>query len=223
MAIFNLRISGRLYLGFGILIASIALLAGIGFWQLSTIRDSVDLMTLQSKVSVRVGEMTTHLQAIRRGLLRYSFDQDEASLADADKRMAAAIALLEDAAATTRIEERKAEYKRVIGDINELKANRAELADAVKQMQAGRASLVTDGDKMAEDLNKFVAATAGTPFAAEANALLEKGLLVRVANWRMLATRDRKGIETFKVNLAKAQQEVARIEKLEPLESSPFL
>ncbi len=215
MAIFNLRISGRLYLGFGILIASIALLAGIGFWQLSTIRDSVDLMTLQSKVSVRVGEMTTHLQAIRRGLLRYSFDQDEASLADADKRMAAAIALLEDAAATTRIEERKAEYKRVIGDINELKANRAELADAVKQMQAGRASLFTDGDKMAEDLNKFVAATAGTPFAAEANALLEKGLLVRVANWRMLATRDRKGIETFKVNLAKAQQEVARIEKLE--------
>ena len=215
MAIFNLRISGRLYLGFGILIASIALLAGIGFWQLSTIRDSVDLMTLQSKVSVRVGEMTTHLQAIRRGLLRYSFDQDEASLADADKRMAAAIALLEDAAATTRIEERKAEYKRVIGDINELKANRAELADAVKQMQAGRASLFTDGDKMAEDLNKFVAATAGTPFAVEANALLDKGLLVRVANWRMLATRDRKGIETFKVNLAKAQQEVARIEKLE--------
>jgi methyl-accepting chemotaxis protein len=215
MSILNLRISGRLYAGFGILIASTAILAAIGYSQLGTIRESVDLMTLQSKVSVRVGEMTTHLQAIRRGLLRYSFDQDEASLADADKRMNAAITLLEDASATTRFEERKAEYKRVISDIAELKANRKELGEAVKQMQAGRALLFTDGDKMAEDLNKFVAATAGTPFVVEANALLEKGLLVRVANWRMLATRDAKGIETFKTNLAKAQQEVARIEKLD--------
>jgi methyl-accepting chemotaxis protein len=215
MAILNLRISGRLYAGFGILIASTAVLAAIGYSQLGTIRESVDLMTLQSKVSVRVGEITTHLQAIRRGLLRYSFDQDEASLADADKRMGAVVALLEEAAATTRFEERKAEYKRVIGDIAELKANRAELADAVKQMQAGRASLFTDGDKMAEDLNKFVAAAAGTPFAAEANALEEKGLLVRVANWRMLATRDAKGIDIFKTNVAKAQQEIARIEKLD--------
>jgi methyl-accepting chemotaxis protein len=215
MAILNLRIGGRLYAGFGILVVFIAALAAIGYSQLGTIRESVDLMTMQSKVSVRVGEMTTHLQAIRRGLLRYTFDQDEASLAEADKRMDAVIALIEDAAATTRFEERKAEYKRVINAITELKANRKELGDTVKQMQAGRALLFTDGDKMAEDLNKFVAATAGTPFATEASALLEKGLLVRVANWRMLATRDGKGIETFKTNLAKAQQEVARIEKLE--------
>ena len=82
-------------------------------------------------------------------------------------------------------------------------------------MQAGRALLFTDGDKMAEDLNKFVAAAAGTPFAVEANALEEKGLLVRVANWRMLATREAKGIDIFKTNLAKAQQEIARLEKLD--------
>ena len=215
MAIFNLRISGRLYAGFGILVVFIAALASTGILQLSTIRESVGLMTQQSKVSVRVGEMTTHLQAIRRGLLRYSFDQDEASLADADKRMGAVVVLLEDAAATTRFEERKAEYKHVISDVAELKARRAELVDAVKQMQAGRALLFTDGDKMAEDVAKFVAGAVGTAFVSDATALETKVLLVRIANWRMLATRNAKGIETFKAALAKAQEDVARIEKAE--------
>jgi methyl-accepting chemotaxis protein len=215
MAIFNLRIGGRLYVGFGILLVFTASLAGVGIWQLDAIRNSVGLMTIQSKNTIRVGEITTDLQAIRRGLLRYSFDQDEESLADADKRIAAVTQLLEEAAATTRFEERRAEFKGTLGILSELKTSRAALGDAVKQMQAGRALLFTDGDKMAEDLNKFVASAAGTPFVAEANALLEKGLLVRVANWRMLATREAKGIETFKTNVAKAQQEVARIEKLE--------
>ena len=215
MTLPHLRISGRLYAGFGILVAATAFLAAVGFWQLGSIKDSVELMTLQSKVSVRVGEMTTDLQAIRRGLLRYSFDQDEASLADADKRMGAVVALLEEAAATTRFEERKSEYKNVIGDINQLKANRVELGDAVKQMQAGRALLFTDGDTMADDVAKFVAGAAGTAFVADANALETKVLLTRIANWRMLATRNAKGIETFKINLAKALADVARIEKLE--------
>src|SRR5579864_5553868 len=40
MAILNLRISGRLYAGFGILIASTAVLAAIGYSQLGTIRES---------------------------------------------------------------------------------------------------------------------------------------------------------------------------------------
>ena len=215
MAIFNLRISGRLYAGFGILLLFIATLAGIGIRQLGAISDSVGVMTLQSKNTVRVGEITTDLQAIRRGLLRYSFDQDEASLADADKRMAAVIALLEQAAAAARFEDRKAEFKRALADVTDLKAKRDQIVDAIRQMQAGRALLFTDGDKMAEDLNKFVAAAAGSPVAAEANALMEKGLLVRVANWRMLATREAKGIETFKTNVGKAQDEVARIEKME--------
>ncbi len=215
VAIFNLRISGRLYAGFGLLILFIAALAGIGMWQLGAISESVDALSAQSKNTVRVGEITTHLQAIRRGVLRYSFDQDEASLTDADKRLGAVSALLEQAAAAARFEDRKAEFKRTLDNVAELKTSRMALGEAVKQMQAGRALLFTDGDKMAEDLNKFVAAAAGTPIAVEANALLEKGLLVRVANWRMLATREAKGIDTFKSNLAKAQQEVARIEKIE--------
>ena len=45
------------------------------------------------------------------------------------------------------------------------------------------------------------------------SALETKVLLVRVANWRMLATRDSKGIDIFKTNFGKAQQQIGELEK----------
>ena len=64
-----------------------AALAGFGVWQLGGIHDQVGLLALQSRSAIRVGEIATELQAIRRELLRYAFDQDEASFAESDKRL----------------------------------------------------------------------------------------------------------------------------------------
>ena len=215
MSFLILRIRGRLYGGFSALVLFCAALAGFAVWQLTTLREQVDLLNLQSTNTVRVGEITTHLQAVRRGLLRYLFDQDEASLVDADKRLVRVAELLDDAVRTTRSEERKADYGEVTKTITELKSKRDALVEAVKQMRAGRSLLFTDGDQMAADVQKFVDAAAGTSFIEAANTLESKVLLVRVANWRMLATRDAKGLETFKTNAAKAQQQIARLEKAE--------
>jgi methyl-accepting chemotaxis protein len=213
MSFLNLRISGRLYGGFGALLLFCAALAGFAVWQLSAVRDQVGTLTIQSKNAIRVGEITTELQAIRRSILRYAFDQDEASFAEADKRLVRVTGLFDEADRTTKNEERRAAYKEAGKDIVELKAKRAALGDAVKQMQAGRALLFADGDKMAADVQKFVDAAEKTPFEQAAGALEAKVLLVRVANWRMLATRDAKGFATFKTNIAKAQQQIAQLEK----------
>jgi methyl-accepting chemotaxis protein len=213
MSFLNLRIRGRLYGGFGALLLFCATLAGFSVWQLSAVRDQVGLLSVQSQSAVRVGEITTNLQAIRRGILRYAFDQDEASLADADKRLARVTGLLEEAERTTKSEERRAAYREAGKDIAEVKAKRAALGDAVKQMLTGRALLFSDGDKMAADVQKFVDAAENTPFEQAAGALLSKVLLVRVANWRMLATRDAKGFATLKTNVGKAQQQIAQLEK----------
>jgi methyl-accepting chemotaxis protein len=209
----NLRIRGRLYGGFGALLLFCAALAGFGVWQLSAIRDQVGVLTLQSKNTIRVGEVATDLQAIRRGILRYAFDQDEASLADADKRLDRVTGLLDEVVRVTVSEERRAAYGEAIKDVAEVRAKRAALGDAVKQMQAGRALLFSDGDTMAAEVQKFVDAAAKTPFEQAAAALESKVLLVRVANWRMLATRDAKGFATFKTNVGKAQQQIAELAK----------
>jgi methyl-accepting chemotaxis protein len=197
MSFLNLRIRGRLYGGFGALVLFCAALAGFAVMQLGAIHTEVAALTVQSKNAIRAGEITTELQGTRRALLRYAFDQDEASFAEAEKRMSKTTDLLEEA----------------VKEIAELKTKRVALGDAVKQMQAGRKLLFTDGDQMAADVQKFVEAADKTDFTHEANALETKVLLVRIANWRMLATRDAKGLANFKTNFEKAQQQIAAIEK----------
>ena len=214
MSFLKLRIAGRLYGGFAILLVFCAGLAAFAVRELGTVREQVDVMGLQSRNTIRVGEITTELQAIRRGILRYAFDQDEASFAESDKRLARVAELLEQAIATTKSEDRKANYREVVKDVADLKTRRAELGETVKQMQAGRAVLFAEGDKMAADVQKFVDTATG-PFSHHANVLESRVLLVRVANWRMLATRDAKGFATFKTNVAKAQEQVAQLEKLD--------
>jgi len=213
MSFLNLRIRGRLYGGFGALLLFCAGLAGFAVLQLSAIHTEVASLTVQSKNTIRVTEIAAELQGTRRALLRYTFDQDEASFAEAEKRMSKIADLLEEGIKTSISEERRAHYKEAIKEIAELKAKRVALGDAVKQMLAGRNLLFTDGDQMAADVQKFVDAADKTDFSHEANALETKVLVLRVANWRMLATRDAKGLANFKTNFEKAQQQIAALEK----------
>jgi methyl-accepting chemotaxis protein len=215
MSFFNLRIRGRLYGGFAVLLVFCAALAAFGVSQLGAVREQVDMLSLQSKNTIRVGEIAAELHAIRRGILRYTFDQDEASLTDSDKRLARVTELLNDAVRTTRSQERLAEYQEASKNIADLKTRRAELVETIKLMQAGRAVLYSEGDKMAADVQKFVEAARGTSFEHGASALEAAVLLVRVANWRTLATRDAKGFVTFKTNVGKAQEEITQLEKLD--------
>ena len=170
-------------------------------------------MTRQSNNTISAGEIATELQAIRRAILRYAFDHDEKSFVEADTRLKKSTELLDAVMKVTASEERRAAYRDIAKDVEELKAKRIALGEAVNQMVAGRALLFTDGDKMAADVQKFVDAADKTDFAREAGALEAKVLLVRVANWRTLATRDAKGITTFRTNVGKAQQEIAELEK----------
>ena len=170
MSFLNLRISGRLYAGFGMLLLFCAGLAGFAVWQLGEIRTQVAAMTLQSNNTIRVGEIATELQAIRRAILRYAFDHDEKSFAEAETRLKKSTELLEEAAKTTISEERRAAYRDIAKDVEELKVKRVALGEAVKQMMAGRALLFTDGDKMAADVQKFVDAADKDRFRARGAA-----------------------------------------------------
>ena len=213
MSFFNLRIRGRLYGGFGALVLFGVMLASFAVWQLWAIQAQVETMSLQSTSAIRAGDIATELQAFRRAILRYVFDQDEASFAETEKRLARAMDLLDEAARTTLIEEWRTAYRAASSEIAELKTKRVALGDAVKQMQAGRELLFTEGDKMAADVQKLLDAAEKTAFVQSAAALESEVLLVRVANWRLLATRDQKGVANFKAALEKARHQIAELEK----------
>jgi methyl-accepting chemotaxis protein len=213
MSLFNLRIRGRLYGGFGTLVLFGVGLAGFAVWALSQIATQVEVMTVQSTNTIRANEISVELQAIRRAILRYTFDQDEASIAEADKRLANVTGLLDTTIKVTRAEERRAVYLGVQKDITELKAKRAALGDAMKLMVAGREALQAEGLKMTTGAQKLVADLRKTTFAQSAGALESEILSVQVANWRFMASRDPKDIAAFKNSIKKAAQQITDLEK----------
>jgi methyl-accepting chemotaxis protein len=213
MSLLNLRIRGRLYGGFGALVLLGAGLAGFAVWQLSEIGRQVGSMTAQSANTIRAGEISLQLHAIRRAILRYTFDQDQPSIAEADKRLTDIAGQLDTAIKATRVEERRALYVDVQKDIAELKAKRVDLGDTMKQMVAGRDMLLAEGDKLAAGVQRLVNDLRKTTFAQSAGALEAEILTVQVANWRFMASRDQKDVATFKDSMKKTQLQIADLEK----------
>jgi hypothetical protein len=215
MSFLNLRISGRLYGGFGALVLFCAALAGFAVWQFWAIDTQVAAMTRQSNNAIGAGDIASELQASGRALLRYAFDQDAASFAESEAHLSKAAELLDEAARNSSSEERRAIYRDSAKDIADLKAKRIALGDTVKELEAGHQLLVVNGNKMEADVQTFVDGADKTPFAQSAASLEAKVLLVRVANWRMLATREPQGLTIFKTSVAQAQHQIAVLEKAE--------
>jgi methyl-accepting chemotaxis protein len=215
MSLVNPRIRGRLFGGFGALVLFGIGLAGFAVYQLGAIRSQVGLLTLQSSNTIRAGDIATELQAARQAILRYNFDHDETSSAEAEKQLSKTTDLLDAAVKATISKERREVYVRAAKDVEDLKAKRAALGTAVKQMVAGRDLLSTSGDKMAADVQTFVKAADNTAFSQSAAALDSGVLHVEIANWRFLAARDLKGLEIFKTDVGKAKQQIADLEKAE--------
>ncbi len=212
MSLLRMRISGRLYAGFGALVLFGLGLAGFAVSQLWAVDSQVDKMMALNDNVVRVLTITADLQALRRAILRYAFDHDKASYEEADKRGASAIAVLQDAAKATLSEERRKTYGEVEQLVRELRAKRTELGEAEDKAVAGKAILFPVGDKMAADVAKLVDAAGASEHAREAAIVERDVLLVRVANWRFLATKDPNGQATFKTNVEKALKSIAALE-----------
>ena len=211
MSLLRLRIKGRLYAGFGALVLFGVALAGFAVWQLTAVSRQVNTMMALSDNTVRVLQISAHLQALRRATLRYVFDHDKASAAEAEKRTQQSIELLEAAANATLSEERRKTYHAIEETVKGLHEKRIELVAAVDKTVAGKAILFPVGDKLAADVNKVVEAARGSPAAPAAVTAERDVLLVRIANWRFLAIRDPAGVATFKTNVEKAEKSLAAL------------
>jgi methyl-accepting chemotaxis protein len=214
MSLFNLRIRGRLYGGFGALVLFGLGMAGFAVWKLTEIRDDVSAMNAQSANAMRSMEISAELQALRRAMLRYTFDQDEASFAEAEKLLTQVGGVLEETIKASS-EERRGVYREVEKTINDLKSKRVDLGNTVKEMLASRKALLAEGEKLQADLKKLVLATRSSPFAQGATTLQSETLLVQMANWRFFAGRDQDNVTLFANSVKNAQQQITEMEKFD--------
>ena len=212
----RLRIRGRLYLGFSVLVAISLTMAVVAVWNLWAVQGQMARLSALSDNTARVQDISIHLQAIRRANLRYIYDANEPAFKEAAEREAATVELLKAAAKSTLSEERLKIYNGLMGDIEKLKPLRERMGAAVNETMKGKATLLTGGDELTANTGKLVdaaRATGDTSVTAPVADLESKILLVRVANWRFLAVRDAKGPATFRTNLDRAQQALVSLEK----------
>jgi methyl-accepting chemotaxis protein len=212
----NLGIKSRIYGGFGILVAFGLGLAIFAAWQLTSIKAAVGKLGALSDNNTRALEVSREFEIMRRGSLAYKLNGDEAALKAGTDAAAKATELLRAAAKATLSEEWRKTYNGLEASIASYQKKRDALVDTTKKLQADKQRLFTGGDELTANTDKLVRAAraGGDPSMAALAATVEANvLLVRVANWRFLATQDPNGPATFKANVDRANGATAALEK----------
>jgi methyl-accepting chemotaxis protein len=218
MNLLRLGLKPRLYCGFGILVVIGLGLAAFAASQLSGTKAGFQRLATIHENTIYGIEVSNRIQVIRRANVRYMLDGDDQAMKDAAAAESSAIDLMRTAATTTRSEERRAIYQGLTSDIESLRTKRTTLMSVHKQMDADRAKLFTVGDDLTANAEKLLNSRASITSGGigQVMARIESTmLLVRVANWRFLATRDPKGPAVFKANSEHALTAIATLEKAE--------
>ncbi len=211
----RLKVRTRIYLGFAALVALGVGIAIFGVMRLSGVDLNVGKMDALAGNTNRVLTVTRQLEAMRRAETRYMFEAHEDSMKDTRTNASAADKLLTDAAAATLSEERRQKYNGVRDALRAHLANLDKFAALSATWTSERAKLFTGGDTLTANANHLVDAAHATHNQAmsDAAAGVEAAvLLVRVANWRFLATLDKAGPATFKTNAERATTAITALQ-----------
>ena len=199
------NVGTRIWVGFGTLIVLSLALAGFGIFQLSDVGVEAGKMSALAGNVARVLEVTDRLEAIRRAENRMRLDGE--GFQDATDNTTAADALLTAAGTATLSEERRRTYAGVQNVLHTHGEALQRFSALIKTAEERRAALFTGGDTLTAASTQLVTAARAAHDAAVAEAAANVNaavLLVRVANWRFMATSDKAGPETFRVNAEKA-------------------
>jgi methyl-accepting chemotaxis protein len=217
MVSFNsLRIKPRIFTSFGALVVLGVAVAGFGVWQLASVGGQVGKMVNVSENAARNLEVAKLIEQERRTVLRYRTTPSDDLVSQEKAAEKASAELLATAAKVTLSDDRKRMYGEVAGSVAEFGKNFDRLVELTKKMQADRAKLFTGGDELTAATVKLVEAVRASSEGAtitRARDIETAVLLVRVANWRFLATSDPKGPATFTTNIDKAHAAIAEFEK----------
>jgi methyl-accepting chemotaxis protein len=211
------KVRTRLYVGFLSLIAVALSLAGSGSWGIDGLgRKIITLEAVGGNVQ-RVLTTKSLFEAIRRAEVSYMLDNNAASVTDMQADQAKAKELLAEAAAHTLSTERLAIYKQISAQLDEHVVGTAKLVQLGHTAEEERARLFTGGDALTAATDKMMATVHATHDEGieSAAAQVERGvLLVRVNNWRFLATREAAGPSKFRAAVEQTGQVLDALDRV---------
>jgi methyl-accepting chemotaxis protein len=204
----RLRIRTRIPLGFGALVVLGLATTLFGVAQLGTVDADVRGMDTLAGNMQRVLSVTRALEATRRAETRFLFDADEASRRAAGESISRAESLLEALIPTAVSEGRRTVYRGVEDSLRDHRARLDEFGRLGATWLAERGKLFTGGDALTGTTNHLIEAVRDMhdphlfDLVTDVNTAV---LLVRVSNWRFLATLEKSGPDTFRTNAEHAR------------------
>ena len=215
-ALIQPRLRTRIYAGFGALIMIGVGLAALGTTRLSDVGAQVTAMDKVAERTTIVDRVAQQLEAIRHGALHYRTYADESSLAAVRRSAAEATELLTQGAAAASSEVQRQLYDGVRDQVGAYGALVDRLVDGEARIALERRKLLAGGEALTAAADRLVvsADAARDPVISEAAAGVERALLlVGVANWRFLATRDPAGPGAFKTSRDGANAAIGKLDE----------
>jgi methyl-accepting chemotaxis protein len=211
----GLSIRMRLYAGFGLIVLFGIGLAVFAVSELSTIGGDVGRSVALTGNTIRVLNATRLFETMRKDALRSATTWDDSEVKDFGESSTKVLALMDAADKATLSEERRTTYAGLVTKTKALSAKFDQLVKLAAAATDDRKTLFTVGDDVSAATAALVkAAHAGSDaqILSAAQSVESAVLLVRVANWRFLATHDPKGPATFTTNLGLANDALAALE-----------
>ena len=212
----RLRITYRLYSGFGALVFLGLVVAAFGAWELTSIGNQVERLSRVAENTARNFEVGNLAADSRRLSLRLKATLDDSVIGDFNKAHAQATELMGTAAKIALTDERRKLYNDTSAQFGEVRKGFDKVAELVARIKKNREKLFSGGDQLTAAVAQLVEGARGTSdpeLIARATDVETAVLLVRVANWRFLATSDPKGPATFTANVEKANGAIEKLSK----------
>ncbi len=216
MLLNRLKVSSRIYLGFGVLLALGMGIAAFGTYQFSGIARQVATMGAATANMQRVLETTEALEKVRRTQLRYDVDGEPAAREEWLSNEALVRSLMTEAGKAATSEDRRQLYAGVVDGLQTYDGTVVTYLQHTKTATDARTRLFAAGDVLTAAITGLVDAARATHDEAQrtaADAIERTILLVRIANWRFIATGDPKGVAAFHTSAGNATAAVSVLER----------
>jgi methyl-accepting chemotaxis protein len=202
-------VKARIYFGFGMLIIMSAAVAAFSVTQFGSVDTEAQRSTALTGNTVRVLDAERLFESMRKDALANATNWDEASVKTFGESKTEMLELLTAAGKATLSEQRRKTYGDVARRVEELSAEFGQFAKLTAGAKDDRTVLFSIGDEVTAATSRLVTAARATgdpELLTAAQGAESSILLVRVANWRFLATHDAKGPATFLSNSQKANE-----------------
>jgi methyl-accepting chemotaxis protein len=154
----NLKITTRIFGGFGTLILFGTLVAGIGVWQLTNIGSQVGRLVNVADNNATIIEVSERVQSLRHLSLKFKVSGDTDVAQEFSKEQTRTLEIVRDLERASASDERRKLFKETAEQIAAAGENFAALKDFIGTLKNTRATNIRQSDEIAAALKRLVGA-----------------------------------------------------------------